>query len=177
MLGVRHTNSVYLSTTPVPVLSLHSPRTQAHSIPAEAIYNPWRLWWPWEQKVNLRNVCVSYICCPFNEAMRHDTGNAWRSALNHIHPFWYRHISLFLITFSSILYPPFGPFASSSSFYVPHLTRIYIRYLYSHDCGCRKYIVLSHYFCNYVLICHHKFVPAIDRNWSILLTNLLRFTC
>ena len=44
MSGDWHKDSVYLSTTLVPVLSLHSPRTQAPDIPAEATYPPSRLY-------------------------------------------------------------------------------------------------------------------------------------
>ena len=38
MSGGWHKDSVYLSTTLAPALSLHSPRTQAPDIPAEATY-------------------------------------------------------------------------------------------------------------------------------------------
>jgi len=43
MSGDRNDDCVYLSTTLVPVLSLHSPHTQAPGIPAEATYHPSRL--------------------------------------------------------------------------------------------------------------------------------------
>jgi len=44
MSGGCHKDSVYLSTTFVPVLSLRSPRTQAPDMPAEATYPPSRLY-------------------------------------------------------------------------------------------------------------------------------------
>jgi len=42
MSGDWRTDSVYLSTTLAPVPSLHSPRTQAPDIPAEATYRTTR---------------------------------------------------------------------------------------------------------------------------------------
>jgi len=44
MSGGWHKDSVYLSTTLAPVLSLHSPHAQAPDIPAEATYPPLRLY-------------------------------------------------------------------------------------------------------------------------------------
>ena len=44
MSGGWHKDRVYLSTALAPVLSLHSPRTQAPDIPAEATCPPLRLY-------------------------------------------------------------------------------------------------------------------------------------